>query len=222
MAPQTNEFGTKVGLLAGSGRPVRRPPDPRSCPARAAFGGRRHPPVREPPGARRQRPRRAGAGRLSGSGSSSLRRLRASGSGSSPPARRHAASSPPNVAELLDRRPPPHRPGARSPRSPSSQDVTDFDPTMAGPGAQEILVTLAENLELENQALLRTDASDPHRRRPRRPAHRDAGPAPGRAVATGTTVDRPLRHRRGRCRRSSRRSASRPASASAVDSTGHA
>jgi hypothetical protein len=40
-----------------------------------------------------------------------------------------------------------------------SQDVTDFDPALAGPGAQQVLMTLAENLELENQALLRADGS---------------------------------------------------------------
>jgi hypothetical protein len=39
------------------------------------------------------------------------------------------------------------------------QDVTDWNHSIAGPGAQEIALTLAENLELENQALLRGDAS---------------------------------------------------------------
>ena len=38
-------------------------------------------------------------------------------------------------------------------------DVADFDHTMNGAGAQEVVVTLAENLELENQALLRGDAA---------------------------------------------------------------
>ena len=37
------------------------------------------------------------------------------------------------------------------------QDVTDWNHEIAGPGAQAIAVTLAENLELENQALLRGD-----------------------------------------------------------------
>jgi hypothetical protein len=37
------------------------------------------------------------------------------------------------------------------------QDVLDFDHTIAGPGAQQILLTLAENLELENEALMRAD-----------------------------------------------------------------
>ena len=39
------------------------------------------------------------------------------------------------------------------------QDVADFDHTMTGAGAREVVVTLAENLELENQALLRGDAT---------------------------------------------------------------
>jgi hypothetical protein len=37
------------------------------------------------------------------------------------------------------------------------QDVIDFDPQLAGPGMQVVVVTLAQNLELENQALLRRD-----------------------------------------------------------------
>ena len=36
-------------------------------------------------------------------------------------------------------------------------DVTDWNHEIAGAGAQEVLLTLAENLELENQALLRSD-----------------------------------------------------------------
>jgi hypothetical protein len=39
------------------------------------------------------------------------------------------------------------------------QEVLDFDHTLAGPEAQQILLTLAENLELENEALLRADGS---------------------------------------------------------------
>jgi hypothetical protein len=39
------------------------------------------------------------------------------------------------------------------------QDVADWDQSIVGPGAQEIMLTLAENLELENQALLRRDGS---------------------------------------------------------------
>ena len=38
-----------------------------------------------------------------------------------------------------------------------SEDVVSFDHELAGPGLQAVLVTLAENLELENEALLRRD-----------------------------------------------------------------
>jgi len=38
-----------------------------------------------------------------------------------------------------------------------SEDVVSFDHELAGPGMQAVLMTLAENLELENQALLRRD-----------------------------------------------------------------
>ena len=39
------------------------------------------------------------------------------------------------------------------------QDVMDLDHELAGPEMQGIVLTLAENLELESQALLRRDAS---------------------------------------------------------------
>ena len=38
-----------------------------------------------------------------------------------------------------------------------AQDVVDYDHELAGAGMQEVLVTLARNLELENQALLTRD-----------------------------------------------------------------
>jgi hypothetical protein len=37
------------------------------------------------------------------------------------------------------------------------QEVADWDHTITGAGAQDILLTLAQNLEVENQALLRSD-----------------------------------------------------------------
>ena len=40
-----------------------------------------------------------------------------------------------------------------------SQDVSDWDHEIQGAGAQAIVLTLGENLELENQALLRGDGS---------------------------------------------------------------
>jgi hypothetical protein len=39
------------------------------------------------------------------------------------------------------------------------QDVADWDHTIAESGARDIVMTLADNLELENQALLRRDPS---------------------------------------------------------------
>ena len=47
------------------------------------------------------------------------------------------------------------------------QGVLDWNHEIAGPGAREIVLTLAENLELENQALLQGDAIDPRGGRPR-------------------------------------------------------
>jgi hypothetical protein len=46
---------------------------------------------------------------------------------------------------------------ATFPEITADQDALDFDHTLAGAGAQAILVTLAENLEVESQALLRRD-----------------------------------------------------------------
>ena len=39
------------------------------------------------------------------------------------------------------------------------QDVSDWNHEIAGAGAQELVLNLVENLELENQALLRADAT---------------------------------------------------------------
>ena len=39
------------------------------------------------------------------------------------------------------------------------QDVSDWNHEIAGPVAQQLVLDLAENLELENQALLRSDAT---------------------------------------------------------------
>ena len=71
MAPQTNEFGTKVGLLAGLVVDLRGPAAPRPAAPRAALGGGRPRPVRRPTRGRRQRGRRSSGG-APGSASSSL------------------------------------------------------------------------------------------------------------------------------------------------------
>ena len=157
MAPQTDEFGTKVGLLAGlvvlcAVRPLldRLLPEPRSA---ADDIGRRSRPAWRRGGV-------AGAGLVRGALSesgSSPSRCSSSGSGSSQPARRPGASSCRTPATSstgcpttsIRRRFPvdlgrPGRVATGTTRSPA-------------PGAQEILLTLAENLEIENQALLRHD-----------------------------------------------------------------
>ncbi len=61
-----------------------------------------------------------------------------------------------NMDEVLDRVPHQVDPST-FPAITVGQDVSDFDHTMVGPGAQEVVQTLAENLALENQALLRRD-----------------------------------------------------------------
>ena len=135
MAPQTNEFGTKVALLAGlvvmcAARPLGRPLRSRprhhlqwSCPRRAdRRHGRR---------ARRRHRRRRG------------------------PARGVVV---PEAADILGRVPHDVDP-ATFPTITVEQDVSDWNHEIAGPGAQELVLTLAENLELEAQALLRADAT---------------------------------------------------------------
>ncbi len=211
MAPQTDEFGTKVGLLAGlvvvcAARPIldRLLPEPRSAaddlgrsPRRRGRLGGDAGPV---PAAL------AGVGLIAGSRPRHRRRDRR---------RRDAgarARRAPNTAEVLDRVPHQVDP-ATFPAITVGQDVSDWDHAIAGPGAQEILVTLAENLELENQALLRGDASILAGGRPRRPAGGDAGAARATRGATGRPR-RALPVRHGRHVASSCRSASRPASAS--------
>ena len=153
MAPQTNEFGTKVGAAGRPGRRLRRPPAPRParCPSRArrpttsagsrrGCAGRR----RRSRGRRGARPGRAHRSpRCSSSGSASWR-----------PARRLAGSSLPTrprsstACRTRSIRP-------RSRRSPSARTSPTATTRSTRPGAQQILLTLAENLELENQALLR-------------------------------------------------------------------
>jgi hypothetical protein len=64
----------------------------------------------------------------------------------------------PELADVVDRVPLDVNP-ATLPTITVDQDVVDWNHEISGPGAQEILLTLAENLELESQALLRADPS---------------------------------------------------------------
>jgi hypothetical protein len=148
MAPQTDEFGTKVGLLAGlvvicAARPVldRLVPPPQSD----ADDLRRF-----VVGAAGTRP----AARLAAAGAAALLvavAIVAAGF----PARGVVLADP---VEALNRPAPVVDPTTLPPIT-ISQDVVDFDHELAGSGMQAVVVTLAQNLELENRALLTRDAS---------------------------------------------------------------
>jgi Na+-translocating ferredoxin:NAD+ oxidoreductase RnfD subunit len=154
MAPQTNEFGTKVGLLAGlvvvcAARPLldRFLPEPRSTAddlvhfaTRLVFG------------------RGSGAGIVRGAlrVGLTLAAVFVLGVGivaAGTPARGLVV---PDTAEMLDGVP--HRVDPAT-FPVVTVDVPAWDQTTALPMAQTILVTLAEDLEIENQALLRADGN---------------------------------------------------------------
>jgi Na+-translocating ferredoxin:NAD+ oxidoreductase RnfD subunit len=154
MAPQTDEWWTKVTLLAGlvvvcMARPLldRLVPEPgaaadqvRGFTSRLAFGDGR--------GAWRALARVAvavGAVFVVGAG------IVLAGT----PAR---SPSVPDSAAVLDRVPHQVDPST-FPAITVDQDVTDWNHEIEGQGARDIVLTLAENLELENQALLRADDS---------------------------------------------------------------
>ena len=162
MAPQVDEFGTKVGLLAGlvvlcAARPLldRFVPEPKSAAddlGRFAAGLVRGTGV--------------GAGATSGSGSArAVARVAvlvvavlAVGVGvvaAGSPARGRPVA---DVTAILNRVPHEVDP-ATFPVITIGDDVLQFDQRMDQAGARDLLVTLAENLEIENQALLRGDAS---------------------------------------------------------------
>lgn len=148
MAPQTDEFGTKVGLLAGlvvicAARPLldRIVPAPQSDAddLRAYVTGT---------GAAR------GAARIAiGSVAAVVVVVGILVAGI--PARGIVLADP---VEALNR-PVPIVDPATLPAITVSQEVADFDHELAGPGMDGVVVTLAQNLELENRALLRRDES---------------------------------------------------------------
>jgi len=155
MAPQTDEFGTKVALLSGlvvlcAVRPLldRLVPAPgaatdqlRPYASRLAFGGE---------------PRRAM--RMFARAALAVAAIFVVSAGivlAGSPARLPAM---PDTAAVLDRVPHQVDP-ATFPEITISSDVTDWDHEIEGQGARDIVLTLAENLELENQALLRGEES---------------------------------------------------------------
>jgi hypothetical protein len=177
MAPQTNEFTTKVALLAGlvvvcAGRPIldRLLPAPRSesddvgrFATALATGGV------------------ARAGLLGAAVAIVAAGIVVAGA----PARGVVV---PDVDEVLDRVPHDVDP-ATFPTITVEQEVSDWNHEIAGPGLRELVLTLAENLELESQALLRADPTIldvvDHGDRLDEMRARVAG-----AEATGVTVER--------------------------------
>jgi hypothetical protein len=156
MAPQTNEFGTKVGLLAGlvvvcAARPIleRFLPAPRTTADSLRLfgqwlvtGGRAH------AGALRVGARIAGAAVL-------VLALSAGIVLAGAPAR---GAPTPDVMEILNRVPHAVDP-ATLPRITVTREVGEFDISLIGHGAQQLVVTLGENLQLEAEALRRRDKS---------------------------------------------------------------
>jgi Na+-translocating ferredoxin:NAD+ oxidoreductase RnfD subunit len=153
MAPQTDEFGTKVGLLAGlvvlcALRPIleRILPAPASAAdnlGRFAFGSG---PDGDPVPSRPRRVARLGLGTLA------LLVVGVTIAAAGAPAREPVA--PMGSAEILDRLPQQIDP---STFPAITGDVQSWDATTTQAAGQDILVQLAQNLELENQALLQKD-----------------------------------------------------------------
>ena len=155
IAPQTDEFGTKVALLSGlvlmcAVRPLLDLllPEPKS--AADEFGRF----------ARRLATGGTGAGAARGAFRVGLIAVAVLGIGvgivaAGAPARGTFAPASESAA-ILDRVPHEIDP-ATFPAITVEPDVIDFDHEMAGPAAQDLVLTLAENLELESQALLRGD-----------------------------------------------------------------
>jgi hypothetical protein len=154
IAPQTTEFGAKVGLLSGlvivcATRPLleRILPEPKSADdrlrafvSRIALGGD---PV-------------AGGVRRAGAAVAGVLAVALVGAGivlAGTPAR---GATPPVSAEVLNRLPAQVDPSTLPPVT-VGQDVVDFDPALAGAGINDVLITLAQNLALENEALLHGD-----------------------------------------------------------------
>ena len=147
MAPQTDEFGSKVALLSGlvvicAARPIldRFVPEPKSAADNLRlFAGRL--------GLRA--PLRAAVAAVL---------VLAIGAGivvAGTPARGAVYAS---SDEILGRLPAQVDPSTL-PAVTVGQDVAEFDPSLASGGITEVVITLAQNLEFENQALLRRDGA---------------------------------------------------------------
>jgi hypothetical protein len=145
MAPQTDEFGAKVGLLAGlvivcAARPLL----DRWLPKADATG--RFDPLAAVRRAPLQRLGLIGASVLVASAA-----IVAAGT----PARGTAL---PNAAEVLSRQTPNVDPSTLPPIA-VSQEVVEYSHELAGAGINAVAIALAQNLALENEALLQHDAA---------------------------------------------------------------
>ena len=153
MAPQTNEFGTKVALLAGlvvvcAARPVL----DRLLPAPGSDGDRLGPfAARLAIGRSRRRPPASRPSRACSSPPWSPSVSVSSPRGSPPAARSPSRSTPSSTGSG------PRLDPATFPTITVDQDVADWNHEIAGPVARDLVLDLAENLELESQALLRSD-----------------------------------------------------------------
>jgi len=156
IAPQTNEFGAKVGLLAGlvvicAVRPIldRLLPAPKStADALRPFmegvltGGRTAAGIIR------------GAARIGIAAAATLV-IGVSIVAAGIPARGLVLPDPTEILSRVSHQIDP----ATLPQITVRQEVADWDHQIAGPEMQGIVLTLAENLELESQALLRRDAA---------------------------------------------------------------
>ena len=156
MAPQTDEFGTKVGLLAGlvvwcAARPLldRVLPESKSAADDLRAFARRLVTGGNPT---------AGLARVGVRIGLAFIALLAVGVGIVAAGQPARGVIVPDLAEVLNRLPTAIDPSTL-PAITVSQDVVDFDHRLAGSEMQGVVVTLAQNLELENQALLRRDAT---------------------------------------------------------------
>ena len=188
MAPQTDEWWTKVGLLRGWSWCARRGPLLDRERARAAVGGGR---VGVRALATGASPGAAGRRRVG------LSRRRA-GARRRHRARRHAGTGrrrPPTSAEILDARAAAIDP-ATFPAITVSQDVGEFDHALAGPGAAGVGPDAGREPRARERGAAARRRGDPHRGGPRRPPRGDAGAAPDagaigrpRSTATVRSID---------------------------------
>jgi Na+-translocating ferredoxin:NAD+ oxidoreductase RnfD subunit len=155
MAPQTNEFGTKVGLLAGlvvicAARPIldRLVPEPKSTADDLGRFGRR---------LVLGRAAGLGAARVAARAGVIALVVLVTGAGivgAGTPARGAVA----DTSEMLTRVVANVDPGTL-PAISVATEVTDFDHELTGAGMQQVVVTLGQNLAIECEALLDRDAA---------------------------------------------------------------